>query len=633
MGSIKRRNGYTLIELSVVIALIGILMGTALSVGNIAVEKTNIVTTDTSLDDIEKAIQLFYNQNKRVPCPASPTQAENTANFGIEDNCSNAAPVLGGIVELNNGTADEQWIGALPTRSLGLPDKAMYDRWNNRLVYGVQKNFADSSKTFSTEVANSLATMIKIQDKSGNTINPNAVAADLQNPVVYVLLSEGKDKRGAYNKAGAQPVSCAATNTQMDVENCDFTVPATKDSIFVDTDLADSTTTSQYYYDRLRWKTKVNFGVLPNNQTYVLVKKNIGAGDGSVCFIASNGALKCSGADWNEQQGNGLAGDQTVFTSEITGFTDWNSVVADVSSTCGIRSGGRLYCWGRNDNGQVGNGTTGGDINIPTEVAGAYTDWTDIAVSYINACGIRLGRAYCWGGNGFGQIGNGSTGAPVAIPTEVSGGFTDWKYITAGDVMACGIRGSGKLYCWGYNNAGQVGDGTTINKSTPTEVSGLYSDWVHISTTASGMCGIRSSGRAYCWGSNSSGQLGIGSIIDSSVPVEVSGGFTDWTYIHYGYEMSCGIRAGLAYCWGDNGQGGLGTGSSGSDVKLPQLVGGGITDWKYIENDSGESACGVRASGQLYCWGTNQFGQFGNGGTSGSVVAPTLTASVTVKVN
>ncbi len=634
------RNGYTLIELSVVVALIGILMGTALSVGNISVEKSNIVTTDTSLDTIEKAIQLFYNQNKRVPCPASPTQAPNTANFGVEDNCSNATPALGGIVELNDGTPDEQWVGTLPVRSLGLPDSAMVDRWNSRLVYGVQKNFADSSKTFTGEVANSLATMIKIRDKGGNTINPNAVAADLQNPVVYVLLSLGKDKMGAYNKAGTLPVSCAATNTQRDVQNCDFTIPATKNSIFVDTDIADSTTTAEYFYDRMRWKTKVNFGIVPQPSPSVIVDSLFVAWN-VTCLLTSDSKIKCSGDNANKHLGNGSVGDTTSFTEEANHFSDWIRVKGDWYGGCGIRSNQSAYCWGGNSDGQLGNGTYSGDVDTPVLVTGGYS-WKDIEPNETHTCGITTaGKMYCWGKNDVGQAGNATTGGSFNIPTPVLGtggiaAYTDWAQLSVGDATVCGIRSNKQAYCWGDNSLGQIGDGTAINRNTPTPISGGTSDWMQVRTDGStGACGVRTSGRAYCWGDNGYGQLGKGSAGNSLVPVEVAGGYTDWTSIVQGYNIACGLRGtGIAYCWGSDQFGSLGLATSPTvDQFSPQLVSGGITDWKFIAPDQRNHSCAIRSNGNLYCWGINDNGQFGNGSTSNSIVGPTLIPAVTAKTN
>lgn len=637
-------KGYSLIELCVVIALVGVLMGSALSVGSTSTEKANLASTDTSLDEIEKAIQLFHNKNNRIPCPASPSQAENTANFGVEDNCSNAAPTLSGIVELNDGVADEQWMGVLPTRTLGLPDRMMYDKWGNRLVYGVQKNFADSTKNFSSEVANTLGTMIKIRDKSGNTINPSTVAGDLQNPVVYVLLTLGKDKRGAYNKAGMQPVSCAASNTQRDVQNCDFTVPATKNSIFLDGDISDSTTSTEYYYDKLRWKTKLNFGIKPISS--LISRSPMYVSHGLLCAITPTGLTKCSGVDWGMGRlGNGLTGDVTVFTTEANGFTDWRRITGGYNGGCGIRSNGKAYCWGVNTFGELGDGTFA-QKSTAVEVLGEggtapYTDWKVVSRGERTTCGIRTnGRAYCWGKNSNGAVGDG-TYAPRSSPVQVldetgTTSYTDWKHIITAQESTCGLRTNGRIYCWGDNTYGELGDATNTRKNIPVEISPATPNWVKLgNSNGYGACAIRNDGRAYCWGRDYMENLGNGGVLgDVNVPTEVTGNHTNWTDINYGLVVSCGLLGtGVAYCWGDDTGAAVGNnGMPGVVVNTPRIVSGGITDYKYITTYCSDHVCAARANGDVYCWGRNDSGQFGNGTTSFLLSAPTV-VGITVNLN
>jgi prepilin-type N-terminal cleavage/methylation domain-containing protein len=630
-------HGYTLVELAIVIALIGVLMGTALSIGGTHVEKKNISATDTSLDEIEEAILRYQRKYNRVPCPASPSLAENTADFGKEDNCSNAAPALAGIVELNDGTGDEQWIGTVPTRSLGLPDRMMLDKWNNRLVYGVQKNFADATKTFENELGNAPATMLKVQDKAGNPINP----ANVQNPVVYVLLSQGKDKRGAYNKAGAQPISCDASNTQRDVENCDFTVAATKDDVFVDTALSDSKTASEYYYDRIRWKTKVNFGVFVDDS---IAAKNLFVRHNGTCILANDNTFQCSGEDFFERNGNGgVTGNTASFTPEANGFTDWKMISGYYDGICGIRTSGRAYCAGKNDYGQVGNATTGADVSTLVEVDGSHPNWTQISKGWYHTCGIRAGTAYCWGRNTVGALGDG-TNVDSSVPVAVLGiggaaAYTDWKFIATGDQNSCGIRGSGQLLCWGFNDRGQLGDSTYVNRNTPVEVLGVgggaaYPDWKKIGENLGwGACAVRSNGHAYCWGSNDYGQLGDGTTTTSNVPVEVFGSHDNWTSIHTGLDATCGLRGtGVAYCWGANYDGAMGSGvATIPDVHLPFPVTTAISDWKDIAPFCSSHVCAIRPNGALYCWGRNTEGQFGDGIPNASVVGVTPITGITVK--
>jgi type II secretory pathway pseudopilin PulG len=606
----KSLSGYTLIELSIVIGLIGLLMGTALSIGNRSVEQKSLKQIESSTDTIEQAIKSFYYKYNRIPCPASPSQAEQTAGFGIEDNCSATLPTLANIVELNNGTADEQWVGVVPVRTLGLPDRMMYDKWNNRITYVVQKNFADKSQIFGNQVVATTATMLKIRDASGNKINPD----DLENPVVYILINHGKDKRGAYNSAGVLFVSCAASNTQIDVENCDATDGSNKDDIFIDREIADSTILSQYYYDIIRWKTKNNFGPSSTDPLVPVLAKQVNVSS-NTCIITPANTLKCTGT----------TSDPTHFVQEPNAFTDWSYLDDD----CALRSNGRAYCWGS-------------DITTIAELAGNYTDWSDISSSTGgNKCGVRAGSAYCWGDNTYGQFGNNTSGTSSTTPVQVldTAGvtpYTDWVDIEVGYRSTCGRRTNGITYCWGDNSVGQVGASLAIPSTqlTPLPVSGGFTNWSGVSAAGfgGGACGMRSNGRAYCWGWGIGGQLGSGTNVNAAAPreIQMSAGITtsDWKIVRYGWT-SCGIRgSGIAYCWGvnDQGQGGTGipSGTTASGVMYPQQIGGGFTDWIYLDPPKyGYTGCGIRSNYALYCWGANDTGQFGNGKTSAEVVGPT----------
>lgn len=243
------KAGYTLIELSFTVALLGVLAGSALAIANERTETRNIRETTEELESIEEAIHLFFNQNERLPCPASLTITENhatlSASFGVEDDCTAASPALAGISEVHT-TADEVWIGALPVRTLGLPNHRMYDKWKQRYRYAVVKTFADGTG-ISGKVGANVADMIRIDDANGNQVNPAVV----DNPVVYVITSHGKDKRGGYTQSGVIASPC---NTTKDEENCDA------DTIFIDQDIADSTVNARYYHDFILWKTKHNLG-------------------------------------------------------------------------------------------------------------------------------------------------------------------------------------------------------------------------------------------------------------------------------------------------------------------------------------------------------------------------------------
>jgi alpha-tubulin suppressor-like RCC1 family protein len=183
------------------------------------------------------------------------------------------------------------------------------------------------------------------------------------------------------------------------------------------------------------------------------------------------------------------------------------------------------------------------------------------------------GAAYCWGDNTYGQIGDGSqTSRPS--PVAVAGGFTFASLSTFVN-HTCGVTAGGRAYCWGYNINGQLGDGTMTNRSAPVAVTGNLS-FVAVSGGLYHTCGVTTGGAAYCWGANSFGQLGIGAVDQAlhTAPVAVGGGLT-FASVSAGYYHTCGVTTGgVAYCWGDNTSGQLGTAAAAFNSAVPVAVAG-----------------------------------------------------------
>ena len=234
-------------------------------------------------------------------------------------------------------------------------------------------------------------------------------------------------------------------------------------------------------------------------------------------------------------------------------------------------------------------------------------------------CVIKLGFVYCWGNNGYGQLGNGTTTNVTTIPsTPVA--FSDGSYlknvvsIDAEANQACAITTAGAMYCWGYNGHGELGDGTTTNRSYPTQVSGLSSGVVGLGMGLYHTCAIKTSGTLWCWGANNYAALGDNTTTQRTSPVQVlaasATNITGVTQVSAGYYYTCAIKNGGAFCWGYNGYNNLGDGSS-TQRNYPTQVSGltsGITDIAagYIQ------ACAVK-NGAAYCWGYNTSGQLGDG--------------------
>jgi alpha-tubulin suppressor-like RCC1 family protein len=310
-------------------------------------------------------------------------------------------------------------------------------------------------------------------------------------------------------------------------------------------------------------------GTLTNRPTPVRVTGNLSfvtlaAGSSYTCGVTNVGTTYCWGRNDNGLLGDGTVTDRLAPTL-VAGGLSFVSLYAGLSHACGLTGSGAGYCWGFGLNGEIGDGTRN-NRSVPTLIAGNLT-FRSLAVGSPNTCGLTTsGQAYCWGYNTNGQIGDGTVGNPQSgsnplTPSAVIGGLT-FQSLVVGAFHDCGLTAAGVGYCWGGNGNGQVGDGTTTDRVGPTAMVGGLT----FSRLAGGLlrytCGIATSGAAYCWGENNVGQLGDGTSGNSRLnPTAVSGSFT-FTSLAIGSGHSCGLTGnGTLYCWGDNGLGQLGDGT------------------------------------------------------------------------
>jgi alpha-tubulin suppressor-like RCC1 family protein len=297
-----------------------------------------------------------------------------------------------------------------------------------------------------------------------------------------------------------------------------------------------------------------------------------------------------------------------------------------------------MYCWGRNQYRQTCDEFFTPYIHTVSNICIApHTGWDKISTSDNHNCAIDDGRMYCWGLNDEGQLGNNTTvndNKPLLVKglLNTSTGiqdpaFTDWINVSVGKSLTCGVRNNGIAYCWGRNNDGQIGDNTFTDRPTPTPVVGGFTDWNNVSVVGGEhVCGLRKNGEAYCWGSNNDGQLGNGTTTDSKIPVLVAG---TWNMISAFKETSCGIRnRGEVACWGQNDKGAV-MGTSTGIIMTPTTVPLPYADFIHVASHK-RNTCAVRTNGDLWCWGRNK-GQYGLGYANGNVYAPFKILGVTVK--
>ncbi len=327
----------------------------------------------------------------------------------------------------------------------------------------------------------------------------------------------------------------------------------------------------------------------------------------------------------------------------------WSQVVSGYYHTCAIAiSNSKIYCWGNNSSGQLGDGSIiTSPIPTTVDTSGVLSGLTikAIAAGGYHTCVIASDdRAYCWGNNGSGQLGNNSTtnsSIPVAVDTSgVLNGLTV-KAISAGYNFTCAIASDNNTYCWGDNSyGGQLGNNSSTSSSVPVAVttSGVLSGLTVKAITSSDYhtCVIASNNNAYCWGYGSSGSytLGTNSVALSRVPVAVttSGVLSGLTInsISAGGEHTCVVASNnKAYCWGTNRYGQLGNNSTTNSSTAVAVTTSGVLSGLTVKAvASGDShTCAVASNNNSYCWGLNSYGQLGNNSTTNSLVPVTVTTS------
>ena len=236
-------------------------------------------------------------------------------------------------------------------------------------------------------------------------------------------------------------------------------------------------------------------------------------------------------------------------------------MAAGGSHTCAVTSGGRVKCWGWNGYGQLGDGTTD-SRTTPMDVSGLASGVIGVAAGRYHTCAVTAGGGVkCWGSNGRGQLGDGTT-TDRLTPVDVSGLGSGVSALAAGAEHTCAVTAGGGVKCWGYNGYGQLGDGTTIGRATPVDVNGLGSG---VSVVAAGRyhtC-VMTAGGVKCWGGNSNGQLGDGTTQSRTTPVDVSGLGSGVTAVAGGESHTCAVmdavHGGGVKCWGYNRSASWGT--------------------------------------------------------------------------
>lgn len=340
-------------------------------------------------------------------------------------------------------------------------------------------------------------------------------------------------------------------------------------------------------------------------------------GHDHTCALRAAGAAWCWGDNAFGQVGDGTSAQWRLAPVPVVGGLAFARIASAAYAThsCALTTAGVAYCWGLNSTSQLGTGTAVDQSAVPMAVAGGRS-YAALGVGSEHACALEAGgAAWCWGRNTNGQLGDGTwteRGSPVLVP-----GAPAFARVAAGGAHTCALTSAGAAWCWGDNYRGQLGDGTREERTAPVTVLGGLA-FTAIAAGREHTCGLTAAGAAYCWGMNGfdgqSGRLGDGTTSDRLVPTAVAGGLA-FVQISAGGDHTCArTLAGLAYCWGDNTNGQLGDGTT-TDALVPTAVAG---DLRFAAvGASLRHSCGVLADGGMRCWGANgAYGRLGDGSTA-----------------
>ncbi len=335
---------------------------------------------------------------------------------------------------------------------------------------------------------------------------------------------------------------------------------------------------------------------------------DLDAGGAHACAITPAERLKCWGDNTVGQLGLGDNLEDQYKPVVVPGLDHVKRVSIGSSTTCAVvGSAGKLRCWGYNAFGQIGDGTTD-DRHIPVTVIASGVKQVDVG-RYHTCATLQNGNAKCWGTNTYGELGDGTTDLRLE-PQQVDR-LSNAAHISAGANYTCATTTGGKAKCWGTNKFGTLGDGTLVNRPRPTQVSGLTQNVRVVKTGYLTTCAIVGDGRLKCWGSDTYGEMGLGSTGGLyPQPTNVPGMDKNVKSVDPDYYFVCAQQNDKAKCWGYNVYGQLGTGDvdNRDEATTVQGLGKNVVDVTAADYH----ACALLKSGSAKCWGYNGNGEVGN---------------------
>ena len=371
----------------------------------------------------------------------------------------------------------------------------------------------------------------------------------------------------------------------------------------------------------------------------------VAAGLEHTCALTADGSAWCWGS--NEFDQLGVADDGTTCVREdrdipcrrtpvaVSGGLRFQRISAGAMHTCGLATDARVYCWGDNLRGQIGDPAVRRSA-APVPIATTAL-FADVAAGGEHSCALRTDAvAVCWGANDMGQVGVGSNSSGFGAPTALSATLR-FASIAAGTQRTCArVAADGAAFCWGATWVNRIGGvEVTRSQNAPQRVQTSVA-FASLAVGANTTCGISVASAAYCWEGNPAGAIGDGTSSGSLTPQPVSGGMS-FSVISTGQQQTCAVAdTGFAYCWGAGSFGELGISpaflrSRCGQTRIPcSSFPERVSGWRQfvmVSAGLGNHSCGVTVGGNIYCWGAGSMGQRGEGRSSRAEWSPVKTAS------
>ena len=310
--------------------------------------------------------------------------------------------------------------------------------------------------------------------------------------------------------------------------------------------------------------------------------KSISGGHHHIAAIKTDGTLwNCGRSGTYGQLGDNTTANKSSPVQTVTFGTNWKQVDCGRLYTAAIKTDGTLWCWGDNSNGQLGDNTAT-NRSSPVQTVTFATNWMQVSSGYFYTAAIKTdGTLWCWGDNANGQLGDNTT-VKKSSPVQTVAFGTNWKSVSAGIWQIAAIKNDGTLWTWGSNSYGGLGDNTIVKKSSPVQTIAYGTNWQQVACGNFHTAAIKTDGTLWSWGRNLNGQLGNNTVTNRSSPVQTVAFGTNWKQVDCGYHYTAAIKTdGTLWTWGYNIYGGLGDNTTTNRSSPVQTIMYG-TNWKSV---------------------------------------------------